>query len=87
MAAKTKPARTPPRIIWGLIDAEMAAQEVSRAEIAKRIGVHVNTVHSDATDPEKIPLARLFIYFAALGIEPAVMLRPIAISIAERMIE
>ena len=87
MAVKARPARTPPRIIWGLIDAEMAAQEVSRAELAKRIGVHVNTVHGDAAEPERIPLSRLFVYFAALGIEPSVMLRPIAHSIAERMIE
>lgn len=87
MATKARPARTHPRIIWGLIDAEMTAQEVSRAEIAKRIGVHVNTVHGDAVELERIPLARLFIYFAALGIDPALMLRPIAHSIAERMIE
>lgn len=87
MAKKAQPARTPPRIIWGLIDAEMTAQAVSRGEIAKRIGVHVNTVHSDAAEPEKIPLSRLFVYFAALGIDPALMLRPIAHSIAERMIE
>lgn len=45
MAKKAQPARTPPRIIWGLIDAELTAQAVSRVEIAKRIGVHVNTVH------------------------------------------
>lgn len=48
--ATRQPARTPPRIIWGLIDAEMTAQNVSRAEIAKRIGVHINTVHTDAAD-------------------------------------
>ena len=87
MATISRPTRTPPRIIWGLIEAEMKAQEVSRSELAKRIGVHANTVHSDATEPERIPLSRLFIYFAALGIEPSVMLRPIAHSIAERMIE
>ena len=51
------------------------------------IGVHANTVSSDAREPEKIPLDRLSLYFTALGINPEVMLRPIAHSIAERMIE
>jgi hypothetical protein len=86
MAKKAQPARTSPRIIWKLIAAEMAAQEIQRAEIAKRIGVHVNTVNSDAKEPEKMPLDRVFNYLAALDIDPEIMLRPIAISIAERMI-
>ena len=46
-----------------------------------------NTITSDSKEPEKIPLSRVFLYFAALGIDPQVMLRPIAHSIAERMIE
>ena len=84
-AARKK--RTAPQIIWGLIAAEMAAQNVQRAEIAARIGVSANTVTSDAKEPEKIPLSRIYIYFAALGIDPQIMLRPIAHSIAERMID
>ena len=80
-------ARTMPRIIWGLIAAEMAAQDIQKADIAKLIGVHANTIGSDAKEPEKIPLDRLTLYFTALGINPEVMLRPIAHSIAERMIE
>lgn len=87
MAKKAQPARTSPRIIWKLIAAEMAAQEIQRTEIAKRIGVHVNTVNSDAKETEKMPLDRVFNYLAALDIDPEIMLRPIAISIAERMIK
>lgn len=82
-----KQARTMPRIIWGLLAAEMTAQDLQRADVAKMIGVHANTVSSDAREPEKIPLDRLSLYFTALGINPEVMLRPIAHSIAERMIE
>ena len=37
-------ARTMPRIIWGLIAAEMAAQDLQKADIAKLIGVHANTI-------------------------------------------
>lgn len=85
--ATRQPARTPPRIIWGLIDAEMSAQRLDQRQLAKLVGVHYNTVYSDAREPEKIPLSRLFVYFAALGIDPTLMLRPIAHSIAERMIE
>ena len=82
-----KQARTMPRIIWGLLAAEMTAQDLQRADVAKMIGVHANTVSSDAREPEKIPLDRLSLYFTTLGINPEVMLRPIAHSIAERRIE
>ena len=81
-----KQARTMPRIIWGLISAAMAAQDIQRSDIAKMIGVHANTVSSDAREPEKIPLDRLTLYFTALGINPEVMLRPIAAGITECMI-
>ena len=80
-------ARTMPRIIWGLISAAMASQDIQRSEIAKMIGVHANTVSSDAREPEKIPLDRLDLYFTALGINPEDMLRPIAAGITERMIK
>ena len=86
MAAQQK-KRTAPHIIWGLIAAEMSAQNIQRADIAERINVSANTITSDAREPEKMPLSRVFLYFAALGIDPQVMLRPIAHSIAERMIE
>lgn len=87
MAAKAKPAKTFARTIWKLIAAEMSAQDMQQAQIAKLVGVSAVTVCADAKTPEKITLARMGLYFAALGIDPDIMLRPMAHSIAERMIE
>ena len=86
MPKKATLANTPPRIIWGLIAAEMSAHDIDAKQLAKLASVHYNTVYSDAREPEKMTLARMSVYFAALGIDPQIMLRPIAHSIAERMI-
>ena len=49
-------------------------------------GVSACTVSSDSNEPEKIPLWRLWRYFALLGIDAAEVLRPLAIEHAEKLI-
>ena len=49
-------------------------------------GVAVCTVSADSNEPEKIPLWRLWRYFALLGIDAAEVLRPLAIEHAEKLI-
>lgn len=87
MAKKAARARTPSRIIWDMIDAEMRFQQVTKLELAKRAHVDRNTVGLDAHDPERIPMHRVWIYFAALGMDAAEVLRPIAQEHAERLIQ
>lgn len=82
-----KQARTLPHVLWGLISAAMASQDIQRNEMAKMIGVHANTVSSDAREPEKIPLDRFSLYLTALGIDQLTVTRPIAASITECMIK
>lgn len=82
-----KKPRTLPHVLWGLISAAMAAQDIQRSEMAKMIGVHANTVSSDAKEPEKIPLDRLSLYLLALGVDQTTVTRPIAAGITECMIK
>lgn len=86
MAKKAARARTPSRIIWDLIAAEMHRQNMTQGELAKRASVNPCTVTSDSKDPDKMPMHRVWIYFAILGLDPAIVLRPIAIEHAENMI-
>lgn len=83
---KAKPAKTPARIVWNLIHAEMVTQGVTQQELARRAHVNKDTVCLDNKDPNRIPMSRLWVYFAALGIDPAVVLRPLAMEHAEHMI-
>lgn len=53
MATKAKPAKTFARTIWKLIAAEMSAQDMQQAQIAKLVGVSAVTVCADAKTPEK----------------------------------
>ena len=78
MPKKATRARTPSRIMWDLIAAQAA--------LAKMAGVAVCTVSADSSEPEKIPLWRLWRYFALLGIDAAEVLRPLAIEHAEKLI-
>lgn len=86
MAKKATRARTPARIIWDLITAEMQMQEITQGELAKRSNVTRQTVCTDGKCPEKIPMHRVWVYFAALGIDPDKVLRPLALEHAENMI-
>ena len=85
MAIKAK--TTPARILWGLIEYEMAAQHMSQERLGKAVGVSRMTVYGDATAPERIPMSRLFLYFTALGIDADTILRPLAYAGAERRLK
>ena len=87
MAKKAQRARTPARIIWDMISAEMQRQEMTQTELARRAKVGKNTVSTDGQDPNKIPMSRVWLYFTILGIDPLTVLRPLAIAHAEKMIE
>lgn len=78
--------RTPARIIWDIIAAEMQRQGVTQVMLAKRAHVDKSTVGSDGRNPEKIPMFRVWLYFAILGIDPDIVLRPLAVEHAEHMI-
>lgn len=86
MAKKAARARTPARVIWDMIDAEMQMQQITKLELAKRARVNRNTVGLDARDPGRIPMQRVWLYFAALGLDAAEVLRPLAVEHAERLI-
>lgn len=86
MAKKTPRARTPARIIWDMIAAEMIRQQMTQGELAKRAHVNPCTVTTDGKDPEKIPMHRVWLYFAILGIDANKVLRPLAMEHAEQMI-
>lgn len=82
---KAKRLRTPAQIIWHIIDSEMRMQEITQRELAKRVNVNRNTVSEDSRDPERIPMRRVWLYFAALGLDASEVLRPIAAEHAERL--
>ncbi len=86
MPKKATRTRTPSRIMWDLIAAEMQRQSITQAALAKMVGVNACTVSADGSDPDKIPLWRLWKYFALLGIDAAEVLRPLAIEHAEKLI-
>lgn len=86
MGKKATGKRTPARIVWELIAAEMRRQQITQIELAKRAKVSKDTVCSDGHDPEKIPMWRVWRYFALLGIDPNKVLRPLAMEHAEQMI-
>lgn len=77
--------RTMARALWSIVAAELAAQGIPKCMLAKLAGVSEKTVRIDAESPERIPLARLSIYFKALGIDAAEVLLPIAQAHAERL--
>ena len=68
MPAKAKSRRTPSEVMCRILQAAMAANDVTAQELADSSGVHQNTVKSDLRDPDKIKLQRLWLYFLALGV-------------------
>lgn len=68
MPAKAKSRRTPSEVMCRILQAAMAANDVTTQELADNSGVHQNTVKSDLKDPDKIKLQRLWLYFLALGV-------------------
>lgn len=53
MPKKATRTRTPSRIMWDLIAAEMQRQSITQAALAKMAGVAVCTVSADSSEPEK----------------------------------
>lgn len=86
MAKKATGKRTPSRIIWDLIAAEMLRQQMTQGELAKRAKVNPCTVSTDGKDPDKMTMQRVWTYFAILGLDPNIVLRPLAQEHAENMI-
>ena len=78
MAKKARPKKTPAMVLWSMIDAERCAQKLSLRMLGEISGYSSGTVSLDANSPERIPLDRLFTYFAALGIDAATVIRPVA---------
>lgn len=60
--------QTPSKKVWSAIETALHEQRMLKKDLAKRIGVHVNTITRDSNEPEHIPLERLWLYFDALGI-------------------
>lgn len=81
-----KGRRTPARIVWQMISAEMARQKMTQEALAKLAGCSRNTVSLDSKDPERIPMSRVWTYFAVLGIDCTAVLKPIAHQIATESI-
>lgn len=75
--------KTPARLVWQMISAEMTRQKMTQETLAKLAGCSKNTVSLDSNDPERIPMCRLWTYFAVLGIDCEKVLKPIARQIAE----
>lgn len=59
---------TPSKTMWSIIDAARHNCGMRKSDLAKRIGVHPNTVSADAKYPERIPQERLWLYCMATGI-------------------
>ena len=61
-------SKSPSQITCRIIHAGMSAEGMSVHELAKRTGVHHNTVYNDLRQPEKIPQDRLWLYFTILNV-------------------
>ena len=85
MASKARRSRTPSEIIAGLVQAAMTADGMTAQELAKRAGVHANTVYRDLKDPDRIPQSRLWRYFVTLGVPVQAALDGIADALAESL--
>lgn len=59
---------TPSKTMWSIIDAARHTSGMRKSDLAKRIGVHPNTVSADSKYPERIPQERLWLYCMATGI-------------------
>jgi len=83
---KAMPRMTPGRILWRIIDSEMKAQKITQKRLAEMASVNKCTVSEDSRDPERMPLHRVWVYFAALGIDPAEILLPIGEAHLQRLL-
>lgn len=75
--------KTPARLVWQMISAEMTRQKLTQQDLARLARCSKNTVSMDSKEPERIPMSRVWTYFAVLGIDCAEVLKPIAHRIAD----
>lgn len=87
MPKKAISPKTPARIMWAIIAAEMQLQCITQKALAKRIGKSESLVSDDARDPDRIPQWRLWLYFAVLGIDAETVLRPVLDAHKENMLK
>ena len=59
---------TPSRAMWSLIECGMRTKKMHMSDLARRVGVHPNTITRDSQEPERIPQGRLWLYFEAVGV-------------------
>jgi len=78
-------SKSPSQITCRIIHAGMSAEGMSVHELAKRTGVHHNTVYTDLKQPEKIPQDRLWLYFTILNVPVENALARIAAEFAEML--
>lgn len=55
-------------VVWAKLDAARRAQRHSMKNLAKSIGISINTITRDAKSPEKMPIGRFFSYCEALNL-------------------
>ena len=60
---------------------------MTQKALAQRIGKSESLVSDDARDPDRIPQWRLWLYFAAVGIDAGEVLRPILDAHRENMLK
>lgn len=61
--------QSPSKKVWSAIETALHEQNMLKKDLAKRVGVHMNTVTRDSNEPERIPLWRLWLYLEVLGIK------------------
>lgn len=76
-----------PKAIASIIRAAMGAKSINQVQLAKLTGVCQETISNDLSDPAKIRLDRLFIYFAALGLPTNCLIEQFANSLANTLKE
>lgn len=60
---------TPCKDIWGSIEYALYQRKVTKKELSRITGIHVNTITRDSKEPERIPLGRLCLYLVALDVQ------------------
>lgn len=75
---------TPAHKMWEIIDTARFQSGMNKQDLAKKIGVHPNTVTRDSGDPEHIPQGRLWLYCKALGLSTNDVLQTLASQLADR---
>ena len=70
--------KTPSQKAWDIIDMIRHRDGLKYKDLAAIAGVSTNTVCSDASEQEKIPQGRLWLYFKAVGIDACDIMKSVA---------